>query len=106
MSADERFAAYEAIQRFLLQARRPVAFEPGEEPIPLGTGCYDLRVDGSRLLFQMWTSDRNLLRRVTGIDSESSGQLNLTIERFGRKQGALHLLDASKPSSETRTRRA
>src|SRR3954453_9912112 len=59
MPADERFAAYEAIHRFLTKAHRPVAVEPGEQPMPLAPGSYELRVDGSRLLLQVWTQDRN-----------------------------------------------
>ena len=74
-----------------------MAFEAGEGPLPLTTGSYDLRLDGSRLLFQVWTTDRNLVRRVTTVQSELSGQLNLAIERFGRRPGVMQLLDTSRP---------
>lgn len=106
MPDDERFAAYEAIQRFLSVAKKPVAFEAGEEPMPLTAGLYDIRVDGSRLLFQIWDTKRNLVRRVVGVESESASQLDVTVERFGKRNGTLHMLDASRAAAEMKTRRA
>jgi hypothetical protein len=106
MSADARFAAYEAIQRFLTQAKRPVAFEPGEEPMPLSAGSWELRVDGGKLLLQVWTTERNLVRRITDVQLETKGQLNLTIERFGKRTGVLQLLDVSHAAAGQKTKRA
>ncbi len=106
MRTEDQFAAWEAIQRFIAQAKRPVAFEPGEEPMPLATGSYEVRLDGTRLLFQVWTTERNLVRRVTAVASEAAGQLDLTIERFGKRTGVLQLLDAARPAAIQKTKRA
>lgn len=106
MRTEDQFAAWEAVQRFIAQAKRPVAFEPGEEPMPLTADSWELRLDGTRLLFQVWTRDRNLVRRVTGVESEAAGQMDLTIERFGKRFSTLHLLDQARPSAERKTKRA
>ncbi|MDZ4801890.1 MAG: hypothetical protein SGI92_27360 [Bryobacteraceae bacterium] len=106
MRTEEQFAAWEAIQRFVAQAKRPVAFEPGEEPMPLVMGSYEIRLDGTRLLFQVWTTGRNLVRRVTAVASEKAGQLDLTIERFGKRTGMLQLLDVARPAAAQKTKRA
>ncbi|MBC8165518.1 MAG: hypothetical protein H7Y20_06570 [Bryobacteraceae bacterium] len=74
--------------------------------MPLVAGCWEIRVDGSRLLLQVWNSDKNLVRRVIAIDSETSGQLNLTIERFGKKPGLLQLLDKARQSANQKTKRS
>lgn len=106
MQTDEQYAAWEAIQRFVAQAKKPVAFEPGEDPMPLCAGAFEVRVDGTRLLLQVWNRERNLVRRVTGIVGTRNGQLDLAIEKFGKREGTLQLLDTARPSANIKTRRA
>src|SRR3954453_869988 len=73
MSANLRLYACEAIRKFLTDARQPVVFEPGEEPLAVEGNCYELRMSAGWLVFQVWNSDRNLLRRVTGVESQKTG---------------------------------
>jgi hypothetical protein len=89
----------EIIERFLRDARQPVLLEPGEEMLPLTPDCYTLEVRGSRLTLQAWDRTRNVVRRITGVHSEERGRLELTIERFARKEGKLFLLDLARPTA-------
>jgi hypothetical protein len=80
--------------------------EPGQEPVALTTDCYEIIESGGRILFQAWTADRNLVRRITGVQNEAKGRLDLAIERFGQRAGTLQLIDAARPSAERATKRA
>jgi hypothetical protein len=88
-SAEENLAAIEA---FLKTCRQPALFEPGEELIPL-TDNYTIDVRGQRLTLQAWDRTRNLARRVTGLQQTAQGRLEVTIERFAKRQGQLYLVD-------------
>src|SRR5206468_839984 len=87
--AEENLAAIEA---FLKSCRQPALLEPGEELIPL-TDNYDVNVRGPRLTFQAWDRTRNLTRRVTSLRPAAAGKLELTIQRFARREGQMFLLD-------------
>ena len=88
MQTDEQFAAWEAIQRFVAQARDPSLLSRVKTRCRLSAGAFEVRVDGTRLLLQVWNRERNLVRRVTGIvRSTRNGQLDLAIEKFGKREG-------------------
>jgi hypothetical protein len=106
MSGDERSRALECIRAFLAGAAQPVAVEPGHDPIPLAADSYEIAECGDRILIQAWTADRNLVRRVTAVQNEAKGRLDLAIERFGQRTGTLQLIDAARPESEKTTKRA
>jgi hypothetical protein len=89
-SADEARAAIEA---FLKDCRQPALLEPGEELLPLSGENFVLDQRGSRLTLQAWDRTRNLTRRVTDVRAAAAGRLELTVERFARRQGQLFLLD-------------
>lgn len=105
MSDAERSRALACIHSFLATAVRPVVLEAGQDPIPLAAGSYEISESGGRLVLQAWTADRNLVRRVTGVQNEGKGRLDLAIERFGQRNGILQLIDTARPSSEKSTRR-
>jgi hypothetical protein len=87
-----------AIERFLREARQPALLEPGEEIMPLQAECYAVEMRGSRLTLQAWDRTRNLVRRVVAVTAESRGRLELTVEKFARKQGKVFLLDLARPA--------
>ncbi len=85
--------AYAAILRFLERRREPALLEPGEMQFPLRPGCYTLDWRNGRLTIQVWDERRNLARRIVGVGEERAGKLELTIERFGKQQGRIYLLE-------------
>jgi hypothetical protein len=88
-SAEENLAAIEA---FLKSCRQPALLEPGEELIPL-TDNYTIDIRGQRLTLQAWDRTRNLARRVTRLQAPVKGKLELTVERFAKREGQLFLVD-------------
>ncbi len=97
------FDAQAAIERFLKASKRPALLEPGEPIIPLVNGNFSVEFRNSRLMLQAWDERRNLVRRVLGIVEDprgSRGNLALTVEKFGRKEGELFLIDLAQPSTK------
>ena len=90
----------EAISRFLKTAKKPALMEPGEESITLAPDNFVLDERGGTLLLQAWDERRNLVRRITGVESESRRRLELRIERFGKKTGKLQLVDLARDARE------
>src|SRR5579871_3918189 len=58
------------------------------------------------LSLQAWDDRRNLVRRVTGIESQTRAKLTLQIQRFGQKTGTLMLLDLRRSAGENVALRA
>jgi hypothetical protein len=98
--------AYAAVQRFLATAKQPAAIEPGAELLLIEKDCCDVQLSGSRLMLHVWTSERNLVRRITGIASDAPAKLGLTFERFGKQAGSIELVDLARPSNQAVPRRA
>src|SRR5258708_8369811 len=94
----------QAIERFLEAAKKPALIEAGEECIALCGDNYALEERGPSLTLQAWDERRNLVRRIIGIDgaidAESRGRLDLRVERFGKKFGALSLVDLNRDKGE------
>jgi len=97
--------AQAAIERFLKASRQPALLEPGEEILALSAGNFVLEVRGSRLTLQAWDRSRNFVRRVAAVKQESRGRLELTVERFARREGSLFLLDLAVPAGADLGRR-
>ena len=53
---------------------------------------------GSRLTLQAWDRTRNWSRRLTAITEATNARLELTVERFARREGQLFLLDLGRRS--------
>lgn len=98
-------SARDAIQRFLAGSKSPALLEPGEKQIPLAADSYDIAFDGVWLTIQAWDRDRAILRRITRVLSDRPGELDLEIERFGKRTGTLKLVDTARPRTQTATRR-
>lgn len=96
----------EAITTFLASAKEPAIVEPGQEPIPLADGCYNVDGAADRLYLEAWTRDRTLTRRVTGVLAVKRGLVQLSTERFGKREGILELIDLAAPKAQQATRKA
>ena len=94
-----------AIERFLKASRQPAILEPGEDVLPLTAGNFVLESQPRGLTLQAWDRTRNLVRRVAAIKGESRGRLELTVERFARRQGSLYLVDLAHPAGAEAGRR-
>jgi hypothetical protein len=86
------------IESFLKNCREPALLEPGEEILPLTGDNYALEVRGSRLTLQAWDRMRNWTRRITAITQANNARLEMTVERFARREGQMFLLDLSRKS--------
>src|SRR5208283_1136452 len=87
-SAEEIRAVIEA---FLRDCKQPALLEPGEELFPITAENFSLDLRGSRLTLQAWDRTRNLTRRVAAAGAPSSARLELTVERFAKRQGQIFL---------------
>jgi hypothetical protein len=95
----------QAIERFVAGSKCPAVLEPGDDQILLGRDNYVLDRRGGRLQLEAWDTRRNLSRRVTGIEQQKPGALQLTVERFGQRPGTLMLMDLGRPARGVATPR-
>lgn len=86
------------LEDFLKTCKEPALLEPGEDLFPLAPETYALEIRGSRLTLQAWDRTRNLTRRVLAAEVSAAGRLELTVERFAKRQGAAYLLDLQRRS--------
>jgi hypothetical protein len=85
-----------AIEAFLKNCREPALLEPGEELLAITSDNFVLELRGSRLTLQAWDRTRSLTRRVTAAKDPTTARLEMTVERFARREGQLFLLDLSR----------
>ena len=104
--AQEPAALREAIEQFLREAREPALLEPGEEMMPIAGDNYALELRGSRLTLQAWDRARNWTRRVTAMAERTPARVELTVERFAKREGQMFLLDLAKRSGAEMGRRS
>jgi hypothetical protein len=90
----------QAVERFLAASREPILQEPGENSIPLTPGHYALEDRGGQIQIQAWDENRNIVRRVVGIEAERPGRLELRVERFARRIGTLLLADMARAKNQ------
>src|SRR5215831_13209475 len=86
----------EVIEGFLKNCRQPALLEPSEELLACTGDNFLLEFRGSRLTLEAWDRTRNLARRIIGIKSVSAARLELIVERFGKREGRLFLLDLAR----------
>jgi len=81
------------IESFLDSCRRPAAIEPGLDPLPIDRE--NLRMTNHRggLLFEVWSNERTLARRLSGLKSRTGGRMELIAERLGGKSAPFRLVD-------------
>jgi hypothetical protein len=96
----------EATQAFLRCSREPVLVEPGEEPLALAPENYCLELRQGRVLFQAWDQHRMIVRRLVAVRENGRGRLELAVERFGKRQGAVLFYDQARAALPERRRGA
>jgi hypothetical protein len=94
------------IEAFLAGCGQPALLEPGEELFPIAADNFSLDLRGPRLTLQVWDRTRNLTRHVTDAGEPSSARLELTVERFAKRQGQVFLLDLARPAGAGLGRRS
>jgi hypothetical protein len=94
-----------AVERFLEASQDPVLYEPGEEWLAITAENFVLEVRGPGAQLQAWDQRRNLVRRVTAIERETSGRLVLKVARFGKLAGTLELIDRRRAERDNVPRR-
>jgi hypothetical protein len=95
----------DVIRAFIARSRRPVLVEPGCDPIPLSPECHNIECRSDTVMLEAWSEQRNLSRRITGIESQDRARLALVVERFGKKSGILILIDEEAPRGAETGRR-
>jgi hypothetical protein len=96
----------EAIESFLRNARRPALLEPGEELMPLDGSNFALEIRGSRLMVQAWDRSRNWSRRIVQVGESSDARLEMTVERFAKREGQMFLLDLARRGGQEMGKRS
>lgn len=94
------------VEDFLKGCKDPALLEPGEDLFALTPESFALEMRGSRLTLQAWDRTRNLTRRLIAARVSAAGRLELTVERFAKRQGAAYLLDLSRRSGAELGRRS
>lgn len=94
------------LEEFLGSCREPAALEPGEESFPLASGRFALEARGARLVLEVWDERRTLARRVLGVKEARPGRLELSVARFGGREGALFLVDLARGRAQEASRRS
>ena len=102
-SADEIRAQ---IDEFIKKCKEPALMEPGEELLLIAPDNFVLETRGPRLTLQAWNKARNLSRRILEVKESTSARLELTVEKFARREGQLFLLDLAHPSGAELGRRS
>jgi hypothetical protein len=93
------------VERFLASARRPALIEPGEPLLLLEPEHYTLEDHPAYLALQAWDGTRNLVRKIRAIERTERGKLLLMVQRFGGREGELHLIDLAHPRTQEWERR-
>jgi hypothetical protein len=90
----------------LLEQGQVDIHEDGRPVAGLAEPRSDVTEKGGRVMLHLWSSEKNLVRRVLGIAEQSAAHLLLEIERFGRaKPGRLELRLRKSPRGRGRLTR-
>ena len=103
--ARDPHAAYLAIERFLKASQKPVLIEPGEDPFTLSPDTFAVNRRPSFLTIECWDEKRTLVRRVASVRLERPGRLELEVEHFGGRTGALTLVDLDRETHRDAARK-
>jgi hypothetical protein len=97
--------AYLAIERFLKASQKPVLIEPGEDPFVLASDTFAVIQRSSSVTIECWDEKRTLVRRVALVRLERLGRLELEVEHFGGRTGALTLVDLDRETHRDAARK-
>ena len=95
-----------ALERFLESCRRPVLLEPGQEPLALAPGFYQLSERPNGLLLEAWSETRTWARRLVNVTGPENGRLTLVAERFGGARMEIEISDLDRPVAQPLLRRS
>src|SRR5947209_17690232 len=101
-SQDDIRAAFE---QFVSNSGQPVLCEAGEDLVALKPDTFSLEHRNGALVLQAWDEQRNVVRRVTAIESQTRARLVLRVERFGKRSGSLSLIDIKRSDAHALERR-
>jgi hypothetical protein len=73
----------ERLQAIIAEAPAAVVIENGEVLFDFSTAKFSLRAEGERCVLQIWSTERNIVRRVVGAEVKN-GVLKLEVLRFGQ----------------------
>jgi len=97
--------AFLAIERFLKASQKPVLIKPGEDPFALASDTFAVNQRAASLTIECWDEKRILVRRVTAVRLERPGRLELHVEHFGGRTGALTLIDLDRETHRDAARK-
>jgi hypothetical protein len=95
----------DAIEAFLETAAQPALIEPGEDPLPISADRFVLGTRTGACTLECWDETRNLVRRIRAVGKVRRGFLELEVEHFGGRTGALLLIDLAQASNIAVARR-
>jgi hypothetical protein len=100
-----------ALEEFLAEHPQAVAMEDGKVLFDMRTAKYSLATEHGRCTLQLWSEERNIVRRVSATTARGAGRsgvLRLTTQRFGQtRPGTLELVsdqDRRTPTTREATR--
>jgi hypothetical protein len=100
-----------ALETFLADHPRAVVVEDGKVLFDMASAKYSLATEHGRCALQLWSEERNLVRRISAAVERGAGRdrmLKLTTHRFGQtRPGSIELLadkDRRTPSTREATR--
>jgi hypothetical protein len=77
----------ERLSAFAAEGRSVLVIENGEVLFDLGTDKFSVRSEGQRCVLEIWSEERNIVRRVLGAEVKN-GILKLEVLRFGQTKPA------------------
>jgi hypothetical protein len=84
------------LEAFVRGCREPAVLEPGERTIPLEPGRFELEIHGTAVVLHAWSEATNLVRRLLRVREERPGRLELAVQRLGRAEAVLWVLDLAR----------
>src|SRR5205807_6941825 len=71
------------LEQFLAEARDALVLEDGEPIFEMGNARYSISADRGKCLLQLWSPERNLVRRVLDVELKKDA-LRLSANKFGQ----------------------
>ena len=71
------------LEQFLAEARDALVLEDGEPIFELASARYSISADRGKCLLQLWSPERNVVRRVLDIEVKKDA-LRLSVQKFGQ----------------------
>ena len=104
-SQEQQDSIRAAISRFIAASGEPVLCEPGEESVALKLDRFAVEYRNGAVVLQAWDERRNVVRRVTGIESQNRARMVLRVERFGKRTGTVSVVDLKRTDGQAIERR-